>query len=127
VVGPAVQVVGPSPDVTVEAPPRCAWDEKRWQLRVLDDQRIAEGHYRVRDRRGQWREFRGQVVAQGRDIKAYIADPPSEMRQHPHGNCLQLVQPPWFLLHWNRAPKSMDDALLYMERMLHESFHAYGG
>jgi hypothetical protein len=119
-------VIGPSPDV--EAPPRSVWDEKRWDSQTREGRRILSGSYRVRDQhRGRWREFLGQVVEhEGQGIAAYIADPPPEIRQHPHGACFQLIQPPWFRLHWNRAPRSVDDALLYMERMLDEAVNVYG-
>jgi hypothetical protein len=124
VIGPRPQVIGPKPSLTVEAPPRFAWDEKRWRKRTSGHDVELVGQYRVFDqRRGRWREFRGRVVQQGGDIGAYINDPPTEMRQHRHGACLQLVEGRWFRLHFQRAPKNLDDAVLYLERMLSESLN----
>jgi len=121
-------VIGPTPDIVVEAPPRQAWDEKRWEVERRQGHRVLSGSYRVRDRRtGTWREFPGQLVEYpGHEIATYIADPPPEVRLHPHGACLQLIQAPWFRLHWNRAPRTLDDALLYMERLLDEALNVYG-
>lgn len=125
VIGPRPQVIGPKPSMTVEAPPRFAWDEKRWRQRNADDGLELVGCYRVFDRsRGRWREFGGRLVQTGTEIAAYIADPPAEMRRHRHGACLQLVDGNWFRLHWQRSPKNLDDALLYLERMLDESLNA---
>jgi len=121
---PNSQIIGPKPSARVEAPARFAWDEKRWTLSTDGDDIQVTGRYRVLDRsRNQWREFDGYLLQQAGVISAYIADPPVEIRSHRHGPCLQLVQSPWFRLHWHRQPKDLDGALLYMERMLDESFN----
>jgi hypothetical protein len=127
VVGPRPHVIGPTPSTTVAPPARLAWDEKRWEQRGSGDRLELVGQYRVFDRRRQaWRAFHGRLFQQGRTIATYIADPPAEVKQHRHGACLQLVEAPWFLLHWNRPPHTLDDGLLYMERMLDESINAKG-
>jgi hypothetical protein len=124
VVGPGPQVIGPKPGAIVAAPPRFAWDEKRWRRIDGAGQTELVGRYRVLDRqRRRWHEFDGRLIERDRDIAAYIADPPIEMKHHRHGACLQLVQAPWFRLHWSSRPKNLDDALLYMERMIEESFN----
>jgi hypothetical protein len=56
-------------------------------------------------------------------VTAYIADPPPEIRRHPHGACFQLYRDPWFQLHWSRPARNPDDAILYMERVLDESIN----
>ena len=66
------------------------------------------------------------VMGDGPPLSVPIADPPAEVKKHRHGACLQLVEAPWFLLHWNRPPHTLDDGLLYMERMLDESLNAGG-
>ena len=57
-------------------------------------------------------------------ISAYIHNPPREIKRHPHHACFQQVGigTGWFHLHWRRAPKDVDGAILYMERILNESF-----
>jgi hypothetical protein len=127
VIGPRPHVIGPTPSATVAPPARLAWDEKRWEQHGSGDRVEVAGQYRVFDhRRHMWRAFDGRLVQQGRSIATYIADPPVEVKQHRHGACLQLVEAPWFLLHWNRPPHTWDDGLLYMERMLDESINAGG-
>jgi hypothetical protein len=128
VIGPRPQVVGPIPSATVAPPARLAWDEKRWEQQGSGNRVELIGQYRVFDRRRRsWRSFDGRIVQQGRSITTYIADPPAEIKQHRHGACLQLVERPWFLLHWTRPPHSVDDGLLYMERMLDESINTAKG
>jgi hypothetical protein len=124
VVGPRPRVIGPSPTATVEPPARFAWDEKRWSITRVGERVELFGEYHVCDQRAtKWRVFQGHISQQAGQIAAYISDPPTEMKQHPHGSCLQLVNPPWFRLHWQRPPATLDDALLYMEQMLDESFN----
>lgn len=124
VIGPRPQVIGPKPSTTVQAPARFAWDEKQWRQSTSGDAIELIGRYRVFDEsRKRWREFDGRLVQHGTDIAAYVADPPQEIRRHRHGACLQLVNPPWFRLHWQRSPKNLDQALLYLERMLDESLN----
>lgn len=124
---PAPQVIEPRPSLLVEAPARFAWDEKRWAKSTSADGAIEiRGMYHVYDRhRRQWREFEGFLYQRGDQIAAYIADPPQEIKAHRHGPCLQLVQSPWFRLHWRRQPNSLDEALIYMERMLNESLNEH--
>ncbi len=118
------EVIGPKPAATVVPPPRFAWDEKRWQRRASNAGMELVGQYRVFDRKRQrWRTFDGQIVQQGTTIATYIAHPPVELSHHRHAACLQLVEAPWFRLHWDRIPRTLDDALLYMERMLDESIN----
>jgi hypothetical protein len=124
VIGPRPQVIGPKPGTVVAAPPRFAWDEKRWRRVDANGQTEVVGRFRVHDRRrNRWHEFDGRLVQTNREVAAYIADPPVEMKHHRHGACLQLVKAPWFRLHWGTQPKTLDDALIYMERMLDESFN----
>jgi hypothetical protein len=120
---PPPRHIGPRA-LRIAPPPRQAWDEKLWR-------RIREGRathylgaYRVRDRRGAWRLFDGRVIEDTSGIKAYVADPPVELRGHHKGPCFQLVTVPWFRVHWRRAPASVDDALLYVENILRECLNA---
>lgn len=124
VVGPRPQVIGPRPSEVIAAPPRFAWDEKRWQHRQVGERVELSGRYRVFDRERQhWLEFDGLISQEGSSIAAYIANPPVELKAHPHGACLQLVNDPWFRLHWSRQPSNLDEALLHFEAMLDESFN----
>jgi hypothetical protein len=121
---PRGTVIGPSPDVTVEAPPRFAWDEKRWRPVHEGNSTNLAGRFEVFDhRRETWRRFDGRLVQERYGIATYIADPPPELRRHRHGPCLQLVEVPWFRLHWRHAPSTLDDGLLYMERLLDEAIN----
>ena len=120
-VQPAVRVVGPCPTRTVAPPPRFAWDEKHWR-RIIEGRTVQHvGAYRVRHRRQNiWRFFDGRVVEDAGTITAYVADPPIEIKRHAKGPCFQLVRAPWFRVHWHRAPHTVDEALLYVERLLDE-------
>lgn len=109
------------PVATIAPPPRFAWDEKGWQ-RALDGQRIRYiGLFRVFDRHRQvWRSFQGCIVQTDDQIIGFCADPPPEIKAHPKGPCFMLSQAPWFRIHWRRAPKTVDEVLLYVERLLDE-------
>jgi hypothetical protein len=125
VIGPRPTVIVPSPSTTITPPPRFAWDEKRWR-RVQDNQAAHYvGAYRVWNQHTQaWCDFDGRLVEEASRIKAYVADPPPEIKGHPKGPCFQLVRVPWFRVHWRRNPNTVDEALLYVERLLDECLNS---
>lgn len=128
VIGPSREprvVVAPLSSLTVEAPQRAAWDDRGWLKKQAENgQVIYEGHYQVVDRRsGQTRRFRGVIVVNRGEVVPYIADPPAELRRHPKNPCFQLFRPPWFKLHWQRAARNVDDAILYIQRVLDEAIN----
>ncbi|GEM_PF-6098870 len=127
IIGPrdeASVVIGPAPTVSVEPPQRPAWDDRGWAKRTENDQVIYEGEYQIADgRSAQRRRFRGVVVVSGGEVVPYIADPPLELRHHPKHACFQLFRPPWFKLHWHRAAGNVDDAIIYIERVLDEAIN----
>lgn len=127
VIGPSQDltvVIAPVASVTVDPPPRAAWDDRGWLRRNEKGQIIYEGEYHVADRRsGQRRRFRGVVVQSAGEVVPNIADPPLELRNHPKQPCFQLSKPPWFKLHWHRAAGNVDDAIIYIERVLDEAIN----
>jgi hypothetical protein len=116
----AVFRVQPAKAVTVSPPERGAWDERGWTRATRGGRDIYEGYYLVGTRR-----FRGRIESHNdrQKIAAYIYNPPREVKRHRHGACFQLVKDGWFYLHWSRPARSVDDAILYMERVLDESLN----
>ncbi len=138
VIGPAVRrvlVVGPAraaaptktlpgPAPVVQAPPRGAWDERGWQHWRERGGTVYAGYYRLLDRRlVQQRRFPGRVIIAGKQVQAYIADPPPEIGRHPKGPCFQLTSGRWFRVHWHRPAENVDEAILYIERILDEAIN----
>jgi hypothetical protein len=113
-------IVTPALPLTVTPPSRDAWDEHGWRAIRRGADAVYEGEYRARRWSGRPVTFPGRIVRQGGVISAYVADPPTQIRRHPKGPCFQLTNPPWFRVHWHRPPTSVDDALLYVERILNE-------
>ena len=119
-----VLVIGPQNCVTVTPPPRPIWDDRGWTVRPHARGNVYTGEYRVRTATmAQPRRFAGCIVQPPwpGTIIAYVADPPPELRRHQKGACFQLTQPPWFLVHWQQPATTVDDALLYVERVLAEA------
>lgn len=116
----APAVIRPAVTVRVEPPKRGAWAERGWRSRVDGRMHVYEGDYQVGRR-----SFRGRVQIDARSgkITAYIHNPPPEIKRHPHGACFQQygIGSGWFILHWRRPARNVDDAILYMERVLDES------
>ncbi len=111
----------PTIAATVQPPERGAWDERGWTRRSDAGSEIYEGQYQVGDRR-----FRGRIeVGRGNRITAYIHEPPHEIRRHRHHACFQQhgIGTGWFILHWQRSPRNVDEALLYFEQILDESIN----
>ena len=112
--------IGPATTVPIGPPARAAWDERGWLTRRDGSRVVYEGRYQVRSRNGEIAAFPGRIVVDGTMVVPYIADPPVAIKRHPKGPCFQLTQAPWFKVHWRRPATNVDDALLYVERVLAE-------
>lgn len=130
-VGPhRVVLVTPKAPITVAPPSRPVWDDRGWTVRAHRDGRVYEGRYHAlvngAMRTPELRGFAGFISEPSYPgaMTVYIADPPGELRAHPKGPCFQLTQPPWFRLHWVRPAGTVDDAILYVERILAEALQA---
>lgn len=119
--------VAPAVIMTIKPPKRGAWDERGWTRRNEGGTETFEGFFQVNHkRRGQLLRFRGRIQVSGwngKNISAYILNPPPEVKSHRHGPCFQLLRDGWFNLHWSRPARNVDDAILYMERVLDESLN----
>lgn len=119
--------ISPSVAVTIKPPDRGAWDERGWTKRNDLGKEVFEGFFQVNHKkRGQLLRLRGRIEVSGwsgKNISVYILNPPPEIKKHRHGPCFQLLRDGWFSLHWSRPAKNVDDAILYMERILDESLN----
>jgi hypothetical protein len=120
VTGRRALLVTPTPPIAIEPASRDAWDEFGWRQEPRGRDTVYEGEYRAWTPSGTRRTFPGRILERGRSITAYIADPPPQIKRHPKGPCFQLATVPWFTVHWHRAPATVDDAILYVERILNE-------
>lgn len=120
-------VIGPAEYLRVSPPPRAAWEEKGWTRLGRAANLTYTGAYRVTDHlSGLRRQFAGRVEMVRREPVAFICRPPVEIREHPKGPCFNLVERDWFRLHWHRPAKNVDDAILYVERILDEIINRRG-
>ena len=121
---PTTIAITPAVATTIEASPRAAWDDRGWQLGQHGGEQVYTGWYQVTNRQtGQPARFEGRITQQGRTVIPYIADPPVEIRRHPKAPCFAVTQAPWFRIHWYRPAANVDDALLYVERILDEAIN----
>ncbi|REJ76319.1 MAG: hypothetical protein DWQ47_11970 [Acidobacteria bacterium] len=104
--------------VTVKPPRRGAWDERGWTKQADGRNEVYEGFFVAGGNR-----FQGRIetARRSRQISVYIRNPPPEIKRHRKGPCFQLLKNGWFRLHWTRPARNVDDAILYMERILDES------
>ncbi len=113
--------IGPAKTVQIVPPPRSVWDERGWVLQNQNSSSLYSGQFRVIKRYSRLPVyFAGRIQTMGEDIKMYIANPPVEIRFHPKGPCFIPEKLPWFRLHWHHPAHTVDDAILYMERILAE-------
>jgi hypothetical protein len=123
VIGPAqAPQVSPTPVIHVEPPPRGFWSERGWvRVSAAPGQQLFEGDYQIFERRSRLlQKYPGRIAVRHRDINLFIANPPPGLKAHPKGPCFTLTDPPWFRLHWHHPARTVDDAILYMERILDE-------
>ena len=116
----AVEVIGPTEALSVQAPSRAAWDERGWTQHRENGQNIYSGFYQI-THRGHPRMFPGRMVVNRKRITPFIADPPREIKRHPKGPCFRLAKSPWFRVEWRRPAQNVDDAILYVEKVLDEA------
>lgn len=120
----AVPTVLPVRAETITPPNRGAWEERGWTRRRDRDNDVYEGYYVVGSR-----QFRGRIeVGRRRRINAYILNPPREIRRHRHHACFQQygIGTGWYILHWQRSPQNVDEAILYFDQILDESINGRG-
>lgn len=122
IVGPKSPVlVEPSQSIRIQPPARGAWQEKGWAIQHNTGQDIYRGYYIVKDwNSNQSRSYPGRIDVSRRNIQSFIANPPAAIRSHPKGACFSLISEGWFQIHWHRSPHNVDDAILYIERILDE-------
>jgi hypothetical protein len=132
IVGPSAELrttdgsflIIPEVPLHVAPPPRAAWDEQGWSERVENGQRIYEGAYRATSKHRSLESFSGRIVQHPNgSVVPYIADPPYQIKRHPKGPCFMLTQAPWSRVHWHKPATNVDDALLYVERILNEALN----
>jgi hypothetical protein len=126
-VGPSepIVVIGPPEPLVVEPPPRGMWEDRGWtRCDQKNGREVYEGYFQVTRRRtGQPCRYQGCVIVDHREVVPYIADPPGELRDHPKWPCFTLVKAPWFRLEWERPAQNVDDAILYVEKVLDEALN----
>ncbi len=124
VIGPADDaetIIGPSTKSTVAPPQRGAWDERGWSREQKCGEEVYKGFFQVANQRTRTTQtFPGVIFLRRKKIITCIADPPPQIKRHPKGPCFVPIQKPWFRLNWFRPAKCVDDAILYMERILDE-------
>jgi hypothetical protein len=116
VIGPARQ-----PNLVIRPERRGVWKEQGWRQTRQGSQEIYDGFFQVMNRHTrQTLRYNGRIIAERGDFRTYIADPPTGIKNHPKGPCFFAETPPWFHLHWHHAPENVDEAILYMEKILAE-------
>ena len=114
--------IAPGKVITIAPQPRGVWDEKGWVCSVINGNQIFQGYFQVAGLHArQSHRFPGRIIISGGEIKVFIANPPAEIQNHPKGPCFSREQGVgWFRLHWHHSARNVDDAILYMEKILAE-------
>ena len=126
VIGPSdhtVTVIKPSKSTHIAPPDRPAWDERGWSQSGEHGHEVYQGWYQVRDRNGQPRQYPGRIEMNGGIAQPFIHEPPSQVKDHPKGVCFNHKGDGWFIVHWHTPATNPSDAMLYVERVLHESLN----
>lgn len=114
-------LIQPVAPVLIQPPLRGAWQEKGWTRKLNAGSATYSGQYIVNNKLlGQKQHFQGRIEVANHEIIPFVADPPTGLSSHPKGPCFSMVSPGWFRVHWHRPPNNVDDAILYVERVLNE-------
>jgi hypothetical protein len=125
IIGPAAPIlIGPSENLTIGPAQRAVWDERGWTVQADLDRTTYQGQYQIFDHQQRIpRRFSGWVKETTWDVVAYIADPPPELRHHPKSVCFTPDQLPWFRVNWYIPATNVDEAILYVEKVLDEAIN----
>jgi hypothetical protein len=116
--------VKPSRRISVRRPQRGAWDDRGWHKQSERGTEVYVGFYCAREKKtGRRLQFPGRITVSRWQIAPYIANPPDQVRRHPKWACFSSLGDGWFRIHWYRSAKNVDDAILYIERILDESIN----
>jgi hypothetical protein len=86
------------------------WKQRGWTLR----NGMLVGEYRAGERR-----VRGTVKLE--PLEVLVHNPPPELRRHSHWQCFHSRGDGWYRVHLTIVPWDPSSAILYIERLLHES------
>jgi len=81
------------------------------------------GYYRTR-----FGSFEGKIRI--RTLHAgdfFLRNPPDALKRHSHWPCFAEKGNGWFSLHFNKMPKSIEDGIKTIERLLVSAFHQANG
>ena len=96
-----------------------------WHVEHRDNCTVYRGPFVIYSARGQllWQVWGRIVEWPGLPAEVYSCDPPSELRQHLKGPCLQRMGPgsSWFKLHWEKPARDFDSSRAYVEQLLDEA------
>lgn len=94
----------------------------RWDVQQNQASTIYTGHFAAYHPGGYTLcQIPGRVVEwTGMPTDVYLYDPPEELRHHPRGRCLQLLEPGrlWFRLHWEHPASNFEQSRAYVEQLL---------
>lgn len=120
-VGPATTIVSTTTAVTVIPPRRGVWEDKGWTCHQNGGQLLYTGRFEIRQRsNGRRHSFDGRVEMVRQEPIPFISNPPAAIKTHSKGPCFMLDHDRWYRIHWHRPPKNVDDAILYVEKILSE-------
>jgi len=122
VIGPTpVEIIRPATHLLISPNPRGVWEEKGWEIERLFGRQIYRGYFQVRDRNTRKNHrYQGRIENTKLNFTPFIANPPTGIRTHPKGPCFSRISDEWFQVHWHRPPRNVDDAILYIEKVLDE-------
>lgn len=127
VVRSAPVIIKPSKPVRIAPPPRGAWQEKGWILEHNQGLDSYSGDFQVlQERTNKKMFFGGLIKASNGNILIFIDNPPVAIKRHPKGPCFSRVEGNWFQMHWHYPPKNIDDAILYVEKVLDQVLNEGG-
>ena len=115
-IGPSALIIVEPQEILIEAVERGAWEEKNW-VRNGDQ---WTGEFAIRARGRAWRRFNGRIAMERGVAQPYIESPPKEIKKHPRGGCFHLLQGNWFIVNWHVPARDVDNAILYIEKVLDE-------
>lgn len=104
--------------------PAEAWRSKGWVCSRGLDTDVYCGAFRVSDRRGNVRWYKGRIEVWDRWLDIFVHEPPAGIRRHAAGMRFTYTRDGWYEFIPRRTPAGIDAALVELEKVLEESLKA---
>lgn len=98
------------------------WQKAGWRLNAQNPN-YSIGQYKFYSKKlKKTLRWDGAIKNSLYEVKVYIKDPPSFLKNHQHWQCFMHQGDGWYLVHFLERINGLDDAILNVQRLISEAY-----